>query len=237
MLNFINELKLEKRVLSIILTNDYTKNDGDIRRGCTLKLLNRAFNGETIIFENSKETCFGACGGFGFSDGLPDVPGGVGNFLSYGAGKDFPSGERVKKNPQLGEELILKQPADVLQGKRAIMVKPYEEGDDAALVTFLANPDQLSALVQLFTFESSDYDNVIAPSSSGCSSIFRIPLSELKRENPRGVIGNIDIFSRPHFDADTFFFTVPYKSFRQMLANSDSCFFISHIWNGVKKRL
>ena len=163
--------------------------------------------------------------GMGFYDGLPQIRGGFGNFISHGAGEGFPEGEKVKMTPETGEAMMRLQPADVLNGFKYIVVKPYEKADNASVVTFIANPDQLAGLIQLFYYRTGEYDNVIAPLSSGCASIFRIPLGELKREKPRAVIGNVDTLARVHFDRNTFFFTVPMKAFMEMLKDAENCFF------------
>jgi len=234
----LKELKLEGgKALSIILTNDETTPERPRDARCTLSILKRAMNGETLCFDGGKMSCSGAMRGMGFNDGLPQIKGGFGNFISNGAGEGFPEGEKVKISPEVGEEMIRLQPEDVLGGFRYIVVKPYEEGDNAAVVTFIAAPDQLAGLIQLFSYRTGEYDNVIAPLSSGCASIFRIPLGELKREKPRAVIGNVDTLARVHFDKNTFFFTVPMKAFREMLEDAHTCFFSTFNWKGVKERL
>ena len=237
---FLTELRLTGKILAFILSNEETNKYPAAQEsggGCSLSLLNRAFSGETLSFDRHNLSCPGAARGMGFSDDMPQIKGGIGNFLSNGAGAGFPPGERIKNTPETGEQLMALQPLDVLDGYRTIIVKPYEKSDNAALVTFLVTPDQLSALIHLFTYRTGEYDRVIAPMSSGCAAIFRIALGERKRAHPRAVIGNIDIYTRPYFAADTFFFTIPHESFRNMLSDADTCFFRSHIWKGVQKRI
>ena len=233
----LNELKIDGKALSVILTNTEAAPDRPKDGFCTLSLLNRALKGETLCFDANQLSCPGAARGMGFYDGEPKIRGGFGHFISYGAGQGFPEGERVKKAPEIGEDMLSLQPRDVLNGCKYITVKPYEAGDDISLVSFCVNPDQLSGLIQLFSYRTGEYDNVIAPLCSGCASIFRVPLGELKREKPRAVIGNVDALSRIHFDKGTFFFTIPAKAFREMLEDADSCFFTTFNWKGIKKRL
>jgi len=233
----LHELKLEKKPLSIILTNTELTTERPMDERCTLSLLKRAMDGESLCFDGRKLSCRGAKRGMGFSDELPNIKGGFGNFISNGAGDGYPEGERIKKNPEIGEMMMNLQPVDVLNGYRYIVVKPYEDGDKASLITFCVYPDQLSGLIQLFSYRTGEYDNVIAPLSSGCASIFRIPLGELKREKPRAVIGNVDAHSRVHFDANTFFFTITANSFHEMLEDADTCFFSTWNWKGIKERI
>lgn len=205
--------------------------------GCSLRLLQKALEGETVFFNAADLSCRGAATGLGFSDGIPDTPGGFGHFISSGRGEGYPPGERIKCSPQLGEEMLLAQPQKVMHGYSAICVQPYGSAIASDLVTVLANLDQISALIHLFNFRKAAYDNVIAPMSSGCASVFRIPFGELETEHPRAVIGNIDVFSRPHFGANTAFFTVSGEDFAQMLADAQESVLASHIWRGIKARL
>ena len=236
-IELLGELKLEHKVLSIILSDAEASPDRPKDGMCTLMLLLRALNGETLCFDSEKLSCPGAARGMGFSDAMPAIPGGFGNFIANGAGEGFPQGERIKQTPQIAEDMLHLQPRDVLGGKKYVVVKPYAEGDAASLVTFYVNSDQLAGLVQLFSYRTAEYDNVIAPMSSGCASIFRIPLGELKRDRPRAVIGNIDAFSRIHFDKNSFFFTVTAKAFKEMQEDAPSCFFTTFNWQGIKERL
>ena len=229
-------LKLENKVVGIKRMAEGEANK-DLLSGCTLKELNRAFHGETLTLAFECGKCTGSNTGFGFIDGVPAIPGGFGNFVSMGKGKGYPTGERVKMTPEIGEKMILSQPQDVMENNKYIRVKPFVDGDECDTVTFLVNPDQLSVLVHIFNFRKTDYDNIIAPMVSGCASIFRIPFGELRRENSRAVIGNIDIFARPHFDKNTFFFTVTGKDFKQMLEDAEESVISSPIFKGVESRL
>ena len=234
---FLRELRLEGRVLAITRLDD-NQNASTIRRGCSLAALTRALDGEAVVFTADNMECSGACAGFGFSDELPPIPGGFGYFLSCGRGEGYPPGERVKRTPELGEQMLFGQPKDVMSGFAAIKVSPYREDRQPDTVACLVNCDQLSALIHLFGFESPAYDNVIAPMVSGCASVFRIPFGELARgADARAVIGGVDVFSRPHFPADTLFFTVPGVAFARMLSLLDESMLASPIWRGVQRRL
>lgn len=234
---FIEELQLQGKVFTITRTtapDDLEK----LKGGCSLALTKKAMAGERVLAAASNAVCKGSNAGFGLSDDLPNIPGGFGHFLSYGKGEGFPKGERVKKTPELGEAMLLGQPKGVNKGCDALEFWAYEKAEDPDLVSFLVTPDQLSALIHLYNFEKPDYDNVIMPMSSGCASVVRIPLGELEKGNDaRAVVGGVDVFSRVHFDADTFFFTIPAEQFESMLVNADESVLVSPIWKGVRKRI
>lgn len=234
--DFTQLLKLQDKVLSITRTNT-PELASEIKGGCTIKAINHALKGETIIFSPENAPCKGSATGFGFTDGLPPIPGGFGNFIAQGKGEGFPPGERLKCSPEIAEQMLLSQPQNVMEGFSTVELKPYEETDAADTVTILANADQLSALITLYNYRKSSYDKVIAPMSSGCASIFRIPFGELKNDEPRAVISNVDIFSRPHFDKDSFFFTVSNGDFVNMLNDADDSFLITKIWKNIENRI
>jgi len=235
--DFEKELNLKYRPVGVTLADECDSNCKQDFPHCVLTALNAAANGQKVAIHCNMLKCNGAHKGCGFTDGVPNIPGGFGNFISMGAGEGFPQGERLKKTPQLGEEMMTSQPQNVLDEHKYLILEPFEEGNEPNIVIILANCDQFSALTYLFNFEKGGYDTVIAPASSGCASVFRIPLGESKNESPRAVLGNLDIFSRPHFKKDIVSFTVSFKDYKKMLENADECFFRTNSWKKIKDRL
>ena len=232
---FAAELGLTGKVLSIKRKNGVQAyNPGT--ESCAFLALNHALQGETIRLSADTVRCFGGKGGFGFADGAMDVPGGYGHFLSYGAGEGAPPGMRLKQSPELAERGALASPQNVMDGYSVIEIKPFEESDGPDLVTALSTPDQLSALNLLFHFRKVEHDLTYFPAGSGCSSVFRLPFAELRSENPRAVIGNADVSSRPGFPADALFFTVSGDIFKQMLSDADESFLIAGAWKKLRSR-
>lgn len=119
-----------------------------------------------------------------------------------------------------------------MNGYNTVEIKICDES--AGLVIFMANPDQLSALIHLFNFDNHRYDNVIVMIASGCASICRILFGELKEKSPRTVIGNVGIGSRIFIDSDLFMFTVTGRDFDQMLEPVDDCFLITENWKRLR---
>ncbi len=234
---FLQDLRLTNKVLSITISSTQVPVSAKSKYFCSIALLNDALMGETLCFHAETKGCPGAKRGMGFDDGVPGIKGGFGNFIANGCGEGFPEGERIKQTAEIAENMLELQPTNVLESNSYLIVKPYETTDAAACVTFLCNSDQMAALIHLFCYNKGDYDNVIAPMSSGCASIFRIPLDERKKENPRAVIGNVDLFSRVHFPKGSFFFTIPAESFRQMLADADNSFMSREKWKELRERI
>jgi hypothetical protein len=84
----------------------------------------------------------------------------------------------------------------------------------AKTVTFLVNPDQLSALAIGAQYRGAPGDPppVIAPFGSGCSQL--VPFEDLTR--PQASIGSTDIAMRRHLPAEIMDFTVTRSMFLQL---------------------
>lgn len=238
----MKELKLEYLPVAIILADEVPEEAVQLKpskeaHGCSLTALRAAAKGETVYVSNDTPGCPGMKAGMGFTDST-NIPGGIEYFLSCGRGEGFPKGERLKKTPEVAKAFYEGLPKNVM-GSKYIILKPLEESDKnrVALVTFLANPDQLSALVTLHAFEKDSTDTAYMPMASGCSSIVKLPLAEAKKAAPRAIIGLVDIWARPLFEANILAFTVPYKEFERMEGYADDCFFQAETWEGVKHRL
>ena len=236
------ELKLKYLPVAIILADELPEDAIQLKpskeaHGCSLSALRAAAKGETIYLSKETPGCPGMKSGMGFTD-IPNIPGGIEYFLSCGRGEGFPPGEKLKKTPEIARAYYGQLPQNVMDSNYVIF-KPLEEADKhkASLVAFLVNPDQLSALVSLHAYEADSLDTAYMPMSSGCSTIVKLPLAEMKKDNPRAIIGLADIFARPLFDADILSFTVSYKDFERMESYAKDCFFQAETWNGVKERL
>lgn len=238
----VKELKLDLLPVAIILTDELPEKANQLNpskeaHGCSLTALKAAANGETIYISADTPSCPGMKSGMGFTD-RPNMPGGIEYFLSCGRGEGFPKGERLKKTPEVAKSYYEGLPTGVMN-KKYIVFRPLEESnkDEAALVTFIVNPDQLSALVTLHAYESNILDTAYMPMSSGCSTIVRLPLAEMRQENPRAIIGLADIWARPLLGADKLAFTVSIMDYERMESYASDCFFQVETWKGVKERL
>lgn len=231
----LERLNLQGKAISVRRTKSVIPSI-DLSKGCSLRDLNRVLKGETLVLTKDNMSCRGAKHGFGFDDSLPTIPGGFGKFITKGAGKGAPAGERIKCCEEVAENMMRMQPKNVMEGFDSVTVAPLSDESLSELVMLLATPDQLAALQHLFTYRDAAYDRVIMPMSSGCASMFRIPFGEMMKTR-RAVIGNADIFSRPHFDKDTFFFVVDQQSWLEMLEDADESFLNAPIWKGIQKRI
>ena len=138
----------------------------------------------------------------------------------------FPSGERIKKTPEIAKAYFDNDDRDVLKPYNAYKVTSYKEGLDAEVVWMFATPDQLSVLSILYEFRSSDSrDDYIVSFASVCGSLFLQPFAQLKLKHPRAVIGCTDIAARPYIDKNLLSLAIANEKFKEMLEDTSECFF------------
>ena len=230
------ELNMHNRIFAVKRVNSEKAYvcDGE----CSIEALSQVFQGNETIFSAETSRCFGYQSNAGFKSGWPNVPGGIEYFLSCGRGVGFPPGERIKKNPEIAMEYFEHYDRDVLKPFNAYKVTPYTEGCDAEVVWMFANPDQLSALILLHEFRSSDStDNFFVSFASGCGSLFAQPFAQLKAAHPKAVIGCTDVAARPYIDKNLLSLAVSNAKFKEMLADTQDCFFHGIFWSKLKDRL
>jgi hypothetical protein len=109
--------------------------------------------------------------------------------------------------------------------------------DNVRSITFLVNPDQLSALVVLANCDGEHNENVIIPFAAGCQSIGICTFRENEREDPRAVVGLVDLTARKNlrrqFGRDVMSFSVTPKMFERMEANVAGSFLERETWKSL----
>ena len=241
------ELKLRLQPVAIIFTDE--KPEGALQydkdtRGCVIAMLTAASEGKVVVFDRETTGCRGGKAGLGFGSDYGSFSGGFEYFLSTGRGPGYPEGEGYKKTPELAKAVKVTAEENLkrTQGRYTYVVfKPLAQLDPTRetpqLVTFYANPDQLSALVVLANYDRPSNDNVILPFAAGCQQVCMLPYQESFREQPRAVVGITDISARPRVDADILSFTVPFKRFAEMEANIPGSFLERKAWQKVVSRI
>ncbi|HOV78826.1 MAG TPA: DUF169 domain-containing protein [Bacillota bacterium] len=223
------------------------------RWGCVVSMLSAAAKGRTAVFDRKTFGCLGGGTGLGFGNQYVNFPAGIEYFISTGnkefcktdAGRNMvrnmpaiEHGEGYVKNPELAKKFIDALPVVDVPAEYVVF-KPLERlsgGETPKVVVFLANPDQLSALVVLANYSRETNENVVVPFGAGCHSICIIPYREEAAENPRAIIGLTDISARKHVDRDILSFTVPYKMFLEMESNVEGSFLEREEWRKVRER-
>jgi len=202
---------------------------------CLIGALSRVRKGRSLCFNVDSIGCAGGRRYLGFTKGLmPNFE----YFLSCGIPGKM-EGERYKKTPELVNESMkywptFEAPARFIVFKRWDML---EELDSPEVVIFFDQPDVLSGLFTLATFDEAEQNRVIAPFGSGCSTIVTYPYLEKSSNHPRAVIGMFDVSARPFVPRDTLTFSVPMNKFVMMIENMEESFLITQSWAKVQKRI
>ena len=202
---------------------------------CFIGALSRVRRGKSLCFDVNSIGCSGGKRYLGFSDEImPNFE----YFLSCGIPGQL-EGERYKKTPEMVKQ-IMKQMPEFRAPGRFIVFKSWdmlEESDNPEVVIFFAQPDVLSGLFTLSSFDEVELNGVFAPFSAGCGSIVQYPYLEKDSDRPRSVIGMFDVSARPYVPKDTLTFSVPMNKFMRMIENMDESFLITQSWSKVRKRL
>ncbi|HBX22693.1 MAG TPA: hypothetical protein DEF34_03500 [Desulfotomaculum sp.] len=223
------------------------------RWGCVIGMLRGAAMGKTAVFDRQTFGCMGGGTGLGFGNQYENMPGGIGHFLSTGNQefansemgrnivRNMPAiehGEGYCKTPELGYKVINALPMREVP-TQYVVFKPLDavtENETPVVIVFLANPDQLSALMVMTNYAKEPGNNVIAPFAAGCHCIGILPYQEAESDNPRAVLGLYDISVRKLVDKDVLSISVPFKLFLEMENNVAGSFLEKHVWQEVLKR-
>ncbi len=262
-------LSLKYEPVAIMLTNERpggAKQFKEGKFGCVMSMLATAVRGNTAVFDRRTFGCPGGGTGLGFGNQYLNFPGGVEGFcyfLSVGYEQWEPGMKLVEQiKPFVGEELY----DDLVHGERYLktpeLVKkfvdclpivdvPFEyvvfkplrdvdlEKEKPEVIVFLADADQLSALVILANYGRGDNESVIIPYAAGCQSIGIYPFSEARREKPRAVVGLVDISARVQIKRqlkdDLMTFAVPLVMFEEMEASVPGSFLERNTWKELMK--
>ncbi|MCU0558466.1 MAG: DUF169 domain-containing protein [Desulfobacterales bacterium] len=234
--------------------------------GCIMWLVAHAARGKSAACDRRTFGCFGGGVGMGFGNQYLNFPGGQAcfcRFLSSGndlwetgrrvaekikphlrpeAHDNFVKGERYLKSPELVQKFIDCLPiADIPAA--TVVFKPLGDvdakTDPPKVITFFADPDQLSALVVLANYGRGDNQNVIIPFAAGCQTIGIYPLREAQSETPRAVVGLTDLSARVavrrQLGDNLLSFSVPLPMFEEMEGQVAGSFLERHTWAELLK--
>ena len=202
---------------------------------CIIGGLVRVRNGASLAYTAESVGCPGGRKYLGFSEGLmPNFE----YFLSCGIPGEM-EGERYKKTPELVKEAMEEWPSFKAPASH-IVFKRWDNlaaADAPEVVVFFAQPDVISGLFTLASFDEAVGTMNTTPFGSGCSSIIQYPYLESRKEHPGTVIGMFDVSARPYVPADALTFAAPMLKFERMVANMPESFLTTESWRKVQKRI
>jgi uncharacterized protein (DUF169 family) len=203
---------------------------------CIIGALVKVQRGQSLAFDVDAVGCPGGKRYLGFAENLmPNFE----YFLSCGIPGKL-EGERYKKSPEMVKEYMQKHAPVLKAPGKYIVFKRWDKldkDDNPDVAIFFIEPDALSGLYTLASFDEVEQEMVIAPFGSGCASIIQYPFMEVKSAHPRSVIGMFDVSARPFVDKNTLAFSVPMSKFKMMVDNMEESFLITPSWAKVQKRI
>lgn len=230
------------------------------RWGCVMGALAAvAERGRVAVFDRDTYGCWGGGVGLGFGNCYEQFPGGLDGFhgfLSNGNDKseqgravaqacsswmrgslreEFLHGERYKRTPEMVRGFVERLPLMQVP-TRYVIFKPLTQVQDetgAQVVVFLADADQMSALVVLANYDRPDSDGATIPYAAGCQSIGILTYREINSAQPRAVIGLNDLSARRtmrKLGKDLLTVSVPRRLFQKMEANVEGSFLQKAPW-------
>lgn len=260
---------LKYQPVAIVLANEKPKGARQFKEGkfsCVMFLLAAAVRGQTVVFDRKTFGCPGGGTGLGFGNQYKNMPGGeeaFSHFLSMGyegteegmkfaemvrpflteeTYNDLVHGERYLKTPELVLKFIECLPITDVPYEYVVFrplkdVDPEEERPE--VVVFLADMDQLGALVVLSSYGRESNEGAIIPQAAGCQSIGIYPFREARSETPRAVVGLVDLSARlaikRQLKEDVMSFAVPLSMFEEMEANVPGSFLERPTWQELTK--
>jgi len=202
---------------------------------CLIANLARGREGTPVRFGKETIGCGGGLRYTGYAESLrPNFE----FFLSCGIPGKM-EGERYKKSPELVREIMAKAPRPGAPRKYIVFKRwdRLEAGDEPDVGVFFAQPDVLSGLFTLASFDTAEASGVIAPFAAGCGSIVLYPYLEKDKPEPKCVIGMFDPSARPYVPAAALTFAAPMSKFLCMVANMEESFLITPTWDAIRKRI
>ena len=230
------------------------------RWGCVMASFGAtAERGRPAVFDQETYGCWGGGMGLGFGNCYEKFPGGVAcfcRFLSTGNEtseegraaaeqcaawmrgsllEEFIHGERYRKSPDTVEQWLRGVPMMQVPSKYVVFKRLDRVGADErpVVIVFLANADQMSALVVMANYAHGGSENAIIPHAAGCQTIGIFAYREANSANPRAVVGLNDLSARKvlrKLGKDLVTVAVPLKLFQEMEANVPGSFLEKDPW-------
>ena len=235
------------------------------RWGCVMASFGvTAERGRPAAFDRETYGCWG--GGVGLGDGncyekFPGGEDGFCRFLSTGnetsargravaeecAGwmrgsllEAFLHGERYRNGPATVAQWLKSIPMMDVPTKYVVFKRLEQVGvdDRPVVIVFLANADQMSALVVMANYTHGGGENAIIPHAAGCQTIGIFAYREADSRTPRAVVGLNDLSARKvlrRLGKDLVTVALPFTLFQEMERNVAGSFLERDPWTSLRE--
>jgi hypothetical protein len=237
------------------------------QHGCTIVYIAKAITeGKTVVFDRETCCCNGAVVGLGLGTSYYDsLPGGIESyaaFFSHGMEtarepeqyrkacdgvppherRKFEIGERYFDTPERAYNFVTKDLPVYNFPERYRIFKPLSEvsgKEKPQTVTFTVNGLGLTVLVTLDGALRDGVNCTLTPQCSACQMLGAQVFRQAESENPRAVLGLLDlasrIYTRKLIPEEYLTYSVPWKLFLALEEEAKTGVFQSPIWLDLKK--
>ena len=264
----VNELKSEFNAVVLLKSNSKPKSAMQAKSGmyfCIMSLFAQSVTkGKTIVFDRETYGCPGACAGLGFGTAYDKAMGGYEAFSAFfskgledAEDKDEYKAVAEKMPPHVKKKLIegerfhcSKEKAykwisqdlplfDFTEKYRVIKpLSELQEGEIPESVIFTVNPVQLTALITLAGSIREGVNDTITPQGAACQMIGNFVFNEAESENPRAVLGLLDLAARHTVQKilpdNILTYAVPWKLFKALEEEAKVGIFKSPLWTNLQ---
>lgn len=219
-----------------------------------------AAKGKIAVFDRETYGCSGARTGLGFGSAYGTEMGGVDTFAAFFSkgiedAKDKEKYQAIAEstNSHVRRKLILGERFHTSREKahkwitkdlpvydfpeKYVILKPLKDvqaNEIPQSVIFNVNPVQLTALMTLAGSIRQGINDTVTPQGAACQMIGAYVFHEAKSDNPRGVLGLIDLAARQNVRGilpdDILTYAVPWKLFLDLEEESKEGIFKSPLW-------
>ncbi|WFD09545.1 DUF169 domain-containing protein [Tepidibacter hydrothermalis] len=260
----VNALKPELETIALLRSNTKPEGAIQPTPGkyvCIMSLFAQvATKGKVVVFDRDTYGCPGAKAGLGFGSAYGEAMGGYDTFAAFFS-KGLEDAKDKDKYLEISNNANVHVRKKLIEGERFhtsrekaykwitqdlplydfpekyVILKPLKdvtEDEKPQSIIFTVNPIQLTALMTLTGSIREGVNDTITPQGAACQMIGSFVFKEMESDNPRAVLGMIDLAARKTvrniLPDNVLTYAVPWKLFLDLEEEAEEGIFKSPLW-------